>query len=130
MRSLILLVFSLPIVLQTMAQTSAAPMANSSGTTYAPAPENLAARQQFQDMKFGMFIHWGAFSVLGDGEWVMNNRNIHVKEYHRLINFFNPQSFDAQKWVAAAKNAGMQYITFITRHHDGFSNWDTKASDW
>jgi alpha-L-fucosidase len=97
---------------------------------YTPSTENLAARSSFQDMKFGMFIHWGASSVLGSGEWVMNNRNIGVKEYGRLINVFNPQNFDAKKWVAIAKAAGMKYITFITRHHDGFSNWDTKQSDW
>jgi alpha-L-fucosidase len=98
--------------------------------TYTPSATNLAAREEFQDDKFGMFIHWGASSVLGSGEWVMNNRNIHVKEYQRLINIFNPQNFDAAKWVATAKAAGMKYITFITRHHDGFSNWDTKQSDW
>lgn len=98
--------------------------------TYTPTAENLAARKEFQDDKFGMFIHWGASSVLGHGEWVMNNRNIGVNEYSRLINIFNPQNFDAKKWVAIAKAAGMKYITFITRHHDGFSNWDTKASEW
>jgi alpha-L-fucosidase len=98
--------------------------------TYTPSATNLAAREEFQNDKFGMFIHWGASSVLGSGEWVMNNRNIHVKEYQRLINIFNPQNFDAAKWVATAKAAGMKYITFITRHHDGFSNWDTKQSDW
>lgn len=97
---------------------------------YKPTSENLAKRQEFQDMKFGMFIHWGASSVLGNGEWVMNNRNILVKDYSRLINVFNPQQFDAAKWVSIAKNAGMKYIVFITRHHDGFSNWDTKFSDW
>ena len=98
--------------------------------TYTPTAENLAAREEFQDMKLGMFIHWGASSVLGNGEWVMNNRNIGVNEYGRLINIFNPQNFDAKKWVAAAKAGGMKYITFITRHHDSFSNWDTKQSDW
>ena len=98
--------------------------------TYTPSAANLAAREEFQNDKFGMFIHWGASSVLGHGEWVMNQRNIQVKEYHRLINIFNPQNFDAAKWVATAKAAGMKYITFITRHHDGFSNWDTKQSDW
>lgn len=98
--------------------------------TYTPTSENLAARQQFQDMKFGMFIHWGASSVLGSGEWVMNNRNIRVEEYTNLMRVFNPIDFDAKQWVATAKNAGMQYITFITRHHDGFSNWDTKQSNW
>src|SRR5688572_3333387 len=97
---------------------------------YTPSAANLEARKNFQDNKFGMFIHWGASSVLGAGEWVMNNRNIRVNEYSRLIRFFNPVDFDARAWVATAKAAGMQYITFITRHHDGFSNWDTKASDW
>ena len=97
---------------------------------YSPSAQNLAARQVFQDNKFGMFIHWGASSVLGHGEWVMNNRNIQVNDYGRLINIFNPQNFDAKKWVAVAKAAGMKYITFITRHHDGFSNWDTKQSEW
>lgn len=100
------------------------------GQAYTPSPENLTSRAAFQDMKLGMFIHWGASSVLGHGEWVMNNRNIGVKEYSRLINIFNPQNFDAKKWVAAAKAGGMKYITFITRHHDGFSNWDTRQSDW
>jgi alpha-L-fucosidase len=98
--------------------------------TYTPTPANLAARQQFQNMKFGMFIHWGASSVLGSGEWVMNNRNIRVKEYQHLQRVFNPIDFDAKAWVDAAQGAGMNYITIITRHHDGFSNWDTQTSDW
>jgi alpha-L-fucosidase len=60
----------------------------------------------------------------------MNNRNIRVEEYAHLQQFFDPQAFDAQKWVATAKAEGMQYISFITRHHDGFSMWDSKATDW
>ncbi len=106
------------------------PFALQAQNNYQPAPSNLDARQNFQDMKYGMFIHWGASSVLGAGEWVMNNRNIRVDEYSRLIDFFDPKDFDAAKWVATAKAGGMKYITFITRHHDGFSNWDTKQSDW
>ena len=101
-----------------------------SQSNYQPSPENIQARKWFDSARFGMFIHWGAFSVPGDGEWVMNNRNIHVNEYKRLLNIFNPVDFDAQKWVSTAKNAGMQYITLITRHHDGFSDFDTKQSDW
>ncbi len=97
---------------------------------YTPSPENIQARQWFQEARFGMFIHWGASSVLGNGEWVMNNRNIKVDEYHRLQNIFNPQDFDAKKWVTLAKKAGMKYITFVSRHHDSFSNWDTKQSSW
>src|SRR5207344_49596 len=99
-------------------------------SSYTPSTQNMEARKWFDSARFGMFIHWGASSVLGHGEWVMNNRNIQVKEYQRLIHIFNPIDFDAQKWVSTAKNAGMQYITLITRHHDGFSLWDTKQSEW
>ncbi len=99
-------------------------------THYQPSAENLAARKWFDSARFGMFIHWGAFSIPGSGEWVMNDRNITVSEYSRLQTIFNPVRFDAAKWVSAAKRAGMQYITLITRHHDGFSDWDTKQSDW
>ena len=98
--------------------------------TYTPTVENLKARQEFRDDKFGLFIHWGPFSIPGDGEWVMNNKNIKVKNYKRLMDFFNPIEFDAAAWVSMAKNAGMKYITLITRHHDGFSMWDTKFSEY
>jgi hypothetical protein len=98
--------------------------------TYTPSASNLQARTEFQDDKFGMFIHWGPSSILGAGEWVMHNRNIQVHEYKRLQQFFNPQQFKAAEWVATVKAAGMKYITFISRHHDGFSNWDTQQSDW
>ena len=98
--------------------------------TYTPTAENLKARQEFRDDKFGLFIHWGPFSIPGDGEWVMNNKNIKVKNYKRLMDFFNPIEFDAAQWVSMAKNAGMKYITLITRHHDGFSMWDTKYSEY
>ncbi len=97
---------------------------------YMPSRQNLEARNWFDSARFGMFIHWGASSVLGNGEWVMNNRNIRVPEYQRLIHIFNPIAFDAHQWVKTAKDAGMNYITLITRHHDGFSLWDTKQSDW
>ena len=98
--------------------------------SYTPTQENLQAREKFSDDRFGLFIHWGPFSIPGSGEWVMNNRNITVKNYRRLMNFFNPIDFDAAEWVSMAKNAGMKYITLITRHHDGFSMWDTKYSDF
>ena len=90
-----------------------------SKSQYTPTKENLAARDSFSNDKFGLFIHWGPFSIPGDGEWVMNNRNITVKNYTRLMDFFNPIDFNAAQWVSMAKNAGMRYITLITRHHDG-----------
>jgi alpha-L-fucosidase len=103
---------------------------NMTAQTYSPTPENLKAREAFSNDRFGLFIHWGPFSIPGDGEWVMNNRNISVKNYKRLENFFNPIEFNAAEWVSMAKNAGMKYITLITRHHDGFSMWDTKYSEY
>ncbi len=99
-------------------------------TAYTPAAENLKAREWFKDARFGLFIHWGVYSLLGSGEWVMNNRNIYVEDYRRLQQIFNPQDFNAATWVSLAKNAGMKYITFTSRHHDSFSNWDTQQSDW
>ena len=99
-------------------------------TNYHPTPENIKARQWFANAKFGLFIHWGVFSIPCAGEWVMNNRGITVKNYTRLKDFFNPIEFNAHNWVKLAKDAGMQYITLITRHHDGFSMWNTKYSDF
>ena len=99
-------------------------------STYEPSPENLKARQEFQDAKFGMFIHWGVYSVLGDGEWVFHNRKLTVHEYERLPAFFDPEKFDAKAWVTLAKAAGMRYITITSRHHDGFAMFDSKVSDW
>src|SRR3954452_18093031 len=98
--------------------------------SYQPTPANLAARQSFQDAKFGMFIHWGVYSVLADGEWVMQTRPLTVAQYEKLPAQFNPQKFDAATWVALAKAAGMKYITVTSRHHDGFSMFDTKATDY
>jgi len=98
--------------------------------TYTPAADNVKAREWFNDARFGLFIHWGPFSIPGSGEWVMNERGITVKNYTRLMDFFNPIEFNAAQWVSMAKDAGMKYITLITRHHDGFSMWDTKYSDF
>jgi alpha-L-fucosidase len=97
---------------------------------YTPAPENLKSREWFQDNKFGLFIHWGVYSVLGKGEWVMNNDNMTVAEYEKLPPRFNPTEFNAAEWVAMAKDAGMKYITITSKHHDGFAMFATKQSDW
>ena len=101
-----------------------------SQSSYQPSPENLQARREFQDMKFGMFIHWGVYSVLGDGEWVFHERHLKLDEYNRLPAFFDPETFDAKTWVSLAKAAGMKYITITSRHHDGFAMFDSKVSDW
>src|SRR6267154_1985445 len=78
---------------------------------YQPTPENLHARGEFQDMKFGMFVHWGVYSGLGDGEWVFHDRKLTLAGYNRLPAFLDPEKFDAPTWVALANAAGMTYIT-------------------
>ncbi|HEY9046227.1 MAG TPA: alpha-L-fucosidase [Ohtaekwangia sp.] len=99
-------------------------------TKYEPSAENKKNREWFQDARFGLFIHWGVYSVLGDGEWVMNNQQIPIKVYEKIPAFFNPTAFDAKAWVQMAKAAGMKYITITSKHHDGFAMWDSKVSDY
>jgi alpha-L-fucosidase len=82
-----------------------------------------------------MFIHWGVYSQLGQGEWVMQNRGITIDGYEWLASSFNPIKFDAREWVSLAKHAGVRYITITSRHHDGFSMFATGATrynivDW
>src|SRR5271157_2005023 len=127
-RQSIIATSALAIVVAAIAIFAAHPA--SAQTDYQPSSENLQARREFQDMKFGMFIHWGVYSVLGDGEWILHNRKLKLDEYNRLPAFFDPEKFDAKTWVALAKAAGMKYITITSRHHDGFAMFDSKVSDW
>lgn len=99
-------------------------------TTYQPTKENLEARREFQDAKFGIFLHWGLYSMLATGEWTMTNRNLNYKEYAKLAGGFYPSRFNAHDWVAAIKASGAKYICFTTRHHEGFSMFHTKYSDY
>jgi len=98
--------------------------------SYQPAAANLKMRQWFQDARFGLFIHWGVYSVLGDGEWVLNNKKMTLTDYEKLAPQFNPTEFNATEWVAMVKDAGMKYITITSKHHDGFAMWGTKQSPW
>ncbi len=77
-----------------------------------------------------MFIHWGVYSQLAQGEWVMQNREIPVTTYEWLASAFNPVKFDAKEWVSIAKAAGARYITITARHHDGFSMFATDGSHY
>ena len=103
---------------------------------YVPSETNLEAREWFQDAKFGMFIHWGVYSVVGGGgdkgvaEWIMHNKKVPISSYQKLPDFFNPTEFDAKEWVAIAKNAGVKYITITSKHHDGFAMYDSKISEY
>ena len=98
--------------------------------TYTPAPENLENRRQFEDDKFGIFLHWGIYSMLAQGEWAMTNQNLNRDEYSKLASGFYPSRFDAKEWVSAFKAAGARYICITTRHHDGFSMFHTKQSPY
>ena len=98
----------------------------------APAGASEFSPQQkwFRDAGFGMFIHWGVYSVLGDGEWVMENHKMPITEYEKIPPQFDPVEFNAAEWVALAKSAGAKYITITSKHHDGFAMFATKQSDW
>lgn len=102
----------------------------SAQTTYQPSPENIKSREAFQDNKFGIFLHWGLYSMLANGEWAMTNHNLNYKEYAKLASGFYPSKFDAAKWVADIKASGAKYICITTRHHEGFSMFDTQYSDY
>ena len=97
---------------------------------YQPTPENLKARTWFQDARFGLFVHWGVYSTLAAGGWVMNVRKIDKATYQKLPALFYPTGFDAKEWVAMVKAAGMKYITITSKHHDGFAMFDSKQTNW
>ena len=97
---------------------------------YVPTEANLASRQEFREAGLGIFIHWGIYSMLGDGEWVLNNQDIDYKEYEKLAGGFCPSGFDAEEWVKAIKGSGAKYICFTARHHDGFSMFGSEHTDY
>ena len=101
-----------------------------SAWAYTPTPEILQAREDFRDNGFGIFIHWGIYSMLGSGEWVLNDPKIYHNEYKNLAAGFYPSNFNAHDWVKAIKDSGAKYLCITTRHHDGFSMFDTEYSPY
>ena len=107
--------------------------------TETPAQRD-ARMQWWREARFGMFIHWGLYSIPagtwngkqipGIGEWIMNNASIPVADYKALAPKFNPTSFNAHDIVALAKSAGMKYIVITAKHHDGFAMFDSKANSF
>ena len=136
MKKLIVVLMGLSLCGSLSAQT---PVAPSTGA----GEEN--ARQErikwWRDGKFGMFIHWGLSAIPGGiwndkvskaayAEWIMFDEKIPAKEYEKLAGKFNPVKFDAQAWAAIAKQAGMKYLVFTTKHHDGFSMFDSNLTPY
>ncbi len=119
-----------PVNLKNLMLALTIAMATPACAQYQPAKENLQARSEFRDMGFGIFLHWGLYSMMANGEWVMTNKNINYKEYAKQAKGFYPAEFDAKKWVSAIKASGARYICFTTRHHEGFSMFHTKYSDY
>jgi alpha-L-fucosidase len=104
-------------------------------------PAQRDARMEWwREARFGMFVHWGVYSVPagtyngkqigGIGEWIMNHGKIPVAEYKAYAKQFNPVKYNAEEWVRLAKDAGMKYIVITAKHHDGFAMFESKASDW
>jgi len=89
-----------------------------------------AHMQWWRDAKFGMFIHWGIYSIPARGEWVMYNEKIPVEKYEPFAKQFDPTGFNAGEWAKLAKSAGMKYVVITSKHHDGFSLFDSKLTDY
>lgn len=96
---------------------------------YIPSPQVVESQKEFAADRFGIFIHWGIYSMFGQGEWYLNY-GPDAKEYAKAAAGFYPANFNADEWAAAFKDSGAGYVCFTTRHHDGFSMWDTEQSDY
>jgi alpha-L-fucosidase len=108
------------------ADLEAAPQAASS-----PQDADRERRMKWwHDARFGMFIHWGLYSVLGRHEWVMENEGIPVAEYEQLAKRFQPKPNAARAWAKLAKEAGQKYMVMTSKHHEGFCNFDTKLTNY
>lgn len=97
--------------------------------TYVPSQEIKQQQAEFAADRFGIFLHWGIYSMFAQGEWYLNY-GPNAQEYAKAASGFYPVNFNADQWIDAIKDSGAKYICFTTRHHDGFSMFDTKESDY
>lgn len=86
--------------------------------------------QWWREARFGMFVHYGLYAQIGRNEWMMAAENIPIAEYEKLANTFHPKPGAPREWAALAKAAGMKYMVMTTRHHEGFSLWDSSANSY
>lgn len=97
--------------------------------TYVPSEEVKKNQEEFAADRFGIFLHWGIYSMFGQGEWYLNY-GPNAQEYAKAASAFYPANFNANEWIDAIKDSGAKYICFTSRHHDGFSMFDTEQSDY
>jgi len=97
---------------------------------YVPAPENLQAREDFQQHRLGIFLHWGIYAAYAQGEWYLQTAGLNKDDYAVAAESFSPQKYDAGAWARAFKDAGAGYVTLTSRHHDGFSMFPSAATDY
>ena len=97
---------------------------------YRPSEEVRRSQREFAEDRFGIFIHWGIYSMFAQGEWYLQNAGLNRDEYAKAADAFYPHRFDAKSWVSAIKASGAKYICFTTRHHDSFSMWDSESSEY
>ena len=93
--------------------------------------DTRAARMAWwHQARFGMFIHWGLYSVIGQHEWVKENEGVPLSQYELLAKHFHPRPNAARQWARLARRAGQKYMVMTTKHHEGFCNWDTRLTDY
>jgi len=95
-----------------------------------PPPDHERRIQWWRQAKFGMFIHWGLYSLLGRHEWAMEEEGIPVAEYEQLAKQFKPKPNAARDWAKLAKRAGMKYMVMTSKHHEGFCHFDSKLTNY
>src|ERR1700735_3992663 len=133
-----------PLVITTTLALLAFASAATAQTNQTDQVETQAQRDArmswWREARFGMFIHWGVYSVPagyyhgkpvpGIGEWIMNKGKIPMAEYQQFAGEFDPTNFNADAWVKIARDAGMKYIVITSKHHDGFAMFPSQASPW
>ncbi|MHB1022246.1 MAG: alpha-L-fucosidase [Acidobacteriaceae bacterium] len=113
------------------AQEAGAPQTNTPRVESEQEQASRARRLQWwREAKFGMFIHWGLYSVIGHQEWVMESEGVPIPQYELLAKHFKPKPNAARAWAKLAKRAGQKYMVMTAKHHEGFCMWDTKLTDY